>query len=589
MLVASLGLGWVALLADEYTQLGKHVAAGAGFVSNFVFWKEAGYFDTVAETKILQHLWSLSIEEQFYIVWPLVLWLASKRRRYLLFVTVLMAVISFGVNLKGVRNDASGTFYSPLARCWELLAGSLLAWGTLQRKTSSPEKPSFFSTKWFANILSWIGLMLLLTGFWGIHRELRFPGCWALIPVLGAILLIGAGPSAWLNRCVLSNRVLVWIGLISYPLYLWHWPLLSFARVIQGETPSVVVRLGAVAIATVLAWATYRWVETPMRTSKGWPMGKRIVLLLLMLGIGVWGYITYKKEGFPGRSSFAQISVHEKQVRRLTEDDPGSHDKCMKTYNLSGYIRFCNLSVTNKPHIALIGDSHARSLYYGLAPVLERREEGLLNIGGRLFLGVAVHPSNNDFEIKVYQGGIRATQFAVAEPSIDTVIMASVGLTAVLDRPNGVFQLLDHPEITDRTKIWEFAMRKTVDAFVQVNKKVIFLIDNPEIDFDPRSCFQNRPLPFMHQPRTPCAIRTSKYLEHNKEYRRIVFSVLKDYPTVKVFDAPAYLCDETWCWVRQGGNILYRDKDHLSQAGADLLARELIKVIDGAPSKILHP
>jgi len=134
VLIACLVFGWFALLADEYNQLGKHVAAGAGFISNIVFWNESGYFDNVSDTKPLLHLWSLGIEEQFYIVWPFLLWFAWKRNFNILTITVLVCIASFVLNIKGIKQDVVATFYSPETRFWELLSGSLLAWVTLYKK-----------------------------------------------------------------------------------------------------------------------------------------------------------------------------------------------------------------------------------------------------------------------------------------------------------------------------------------------------------------------------------------------------------------------------------------------------------------------
>ncbi|MDP3004588.1 acyltransferase, partial [Methylotenera sp.] len=139
VLTASFVFGWFALLADEYKQLGKHIAGGAGFISNFLFWKESGYFDNAAETKPLLHLWSLGIEEQFYIVWPLLLWLAWKKRFNLLTITILVAVISFALNISKVHSDAVAAFYSPQTRFWELLVGSVLAYMTMHRRSLSPK------------------------------------------------------------------------------------------------------------------------------------------------------------------------------------------------------------------------------------------------------------------------------------------------------------------------------------------------------------------------------------------------------------------------------------------------------------------
>lgn len=133
VLVACLTFGWFVLLADEYKQLGKHTAGGAGFVSNFLLWNEAGYFDNSAETKPLLHLWSLGIEEQFYILWPLLLWFFWKRNFNLFIITIAVAIASFILNIEGVKHDMVATFYSPQSRFWELLSGSLLAWFALYK------------------------------------------------------------------------------------------------------------------------------------------------------------------------------------------------------------------------------------------------------------------------------------------------------------------------------------------------------------------------------------------------------------------------------------------------------------------------
>jgi peptidoglycan/LPS O-acetylase OafA/YrhL len=309
VLVACFTFGWFTLLTDEFKQLGKHIAAGAGFVSNFVLWDEAGYFDNSAETKPLLHLWSLGIEEQFYIVWPLLLWLAWKNKFNLLKITILLAVISFALNVKGIKQDAVATFYSPHTRFWELLCGSILAWFTLYKKSTYQnifiKLDGFLALviyrdkkkadgKSLANVTSFIGLLLLLYGFWQINKELSFPGKWALIPVLGAVLIIMAGSKAWVNRTILSNRIMVWFGLISFPLYLWHWPLLSFARIIEGEVPSRNLRIALVILSIALAWLTYRFIERPVRFGNYKNRLKIILLCSCALITGFLGFCVDK-------------------------------------------------------------------------------------------------------------------------------------------------------------------------------------------------------------------------------------------------------------------------------------------------------
>lgn len=324
VLVTCFTFGWFSLLPDEFKQLGKHIAAGAGFVSNFVLWSEAGYFDNSTETKPLLHLWSLGIEEQFYIVWPLLLCMAWKRKLNILVMTCFFAAASFLLNVNGVKHDSVATFFSPLTRVWELLFGSLFAWISLSHSVSANNiKNKIYpnatfcllsakvksNKKFFAELFSIIGTALLVFGFWRINKDLKFPGYWALIPVFGAILIIAGGGCAWVNKNIFSNRCLVWFGLISFPLYLWHWPLLSFARIIEREEPSVGIRSSAILISILLAWLTYRFVERPVRFRNHGRL-QVAILVFLMFVVGSLGFKAYEYNGFETRvsSGFTKIS-----------------------------------------------------------------------------------------------------------------------------------------------------------------------------------------------------------------------------------------------------------------------------------------
>ncbi len=279
VMASSLAFGWFALLADEFAQLGKHVASGAAFFTNFILVDESGYFDNAAETKPMLHLWSLAVEEQFYIVWPLVLWLAWKRKFNLLTITILVAAVSFYLNLRFVKSHPIETFFWPVGRFWELLSGSVLAW-LLLYKSDLLDRFKLWVDKYLAriihskdveadgtttsNLMSFFGLLLLAYGVIRINESLSFPSKWALIPVLGAVLIIASGSKAWLNRIFLMNPIAVWFGLISYPLYLWHWPILSFLQIIEGEMPHRDARIIAVTLSIFLAWFTYRFIENQL-------------------------------------------------------------------------------------------------------------------------------------------------------------------------------------------------------------------------------------------------------------------------------------------------------------------------------------
>ena len=283
VLAACFAFGWFTLFDDEFKQLGKHIAGGAGFISNLVLWNESGYFDNAASTKPLLHLWSLGIEEQFYIVWPLLLWAAFKKKLNWFVVISVIVAVSFAWNLYSARNNPISDFYSPQTRFWELLVGSMLACARLLnqnaltifgQKTADllrrivPAQAQISNAIVFRNFVSTLGVLSIATSVVLIANDKHYPGAWAMLPTLGTAMVIAAGTQAWFNRSVLASRILVWLGLISYPLYLWHWPLLTFTRIFENETPKGVIRLEVVVISIVLSWVTYRLVERPSRFGK---------------------------------------------------------------------------------------------------------------------------------------------------------------------------------------------------------------------------------------------------------------------------------------------------------------------------------
>ncbi len=201
VLIVSLALGWFVLLPDEYTQLGKHATYAVGFVLNILLYKEAGYFDAASATKPLLHLWSLCIEEQFYILWPLLLVLAWRFRKRLPVIFAIAFVWSFYSNVVHSTSDLSASFFLAQNRFWELLLGSGLAYYSNVFKPGSLDKVP----PRHAGAISVVGLGLLLFAFFGINGTFAYPGFWALFPTVGAFLIILAGPSAWVNRKLLSH------------------------------------------------------------------------------------------------------------------------------------------------------------------------------------------------------------------------------------------------------------------------------------------------------------------------------------------------------------------------------------------------
>ncbi|HEU4664440.1 MAG TPA: acyltransferase family protein [Dokdonella sp.] len=359
VLVAALVIGWAVQRQPDFAQLGKHVAAGAGFVSNIALWLESGYFDGTADAKPLLHLWSLGIEEQFYIVFPLLVFLAWRVRgaRAPLLVGIVLA--SFAANLLLVARDPPGAFYLPHARFWELLGGCLLAQAGLRAEGRIDDTVP----RWLRHAASIAGAALVVAGLVSIDATRHFPGFWALLPVAGASMLIWAGPDAVVNRRALAQRPMVWIGLISFQLYLWHWPLLAFLHIARPEDSGGASRALAIAASFPLAWATYAWIDKPIRSGSH-SRAKVAVACAALVGAGLAGAMVYQHAGFPANTPDTLTALAN---FRFDYTVPFREGTCfLRPEQDFRQLRRCKSTVAGSDAVVLWGDSHAGHLYPGL-------------------------------------------------------------------------------------------------------------------------------------------------------------------------------------------------------------------------------
>jgi peptidoglycan/LPS O-acetylase OafA/YrhL len=540
VLGASLAFGWFALFPDEYQQLGKHVIGGASSAANFFYWAQVGYFDTAAETKPLLHLWSLGIEEQFYIVWPAVLLLAWRRRWNLLAVTGGIALLSFLLNIGGIAHHQSASFYSPASRAWELLLGAGLAcWQA---------RPAAAASKAGPNVRAWAGVLLLATGFAMITRDRHFPGGLALIPTVGAAMLIAAGPRAWFNRVVLSHPLMVWVGLVSYPLYLWHWPLLSFAQIVESRVPALPIRAGAVGLAVLLAWLTWRVVERPLRTGR--ERWKVTLLAGLMLAAAAAGGAIYLNDGLPSRQPIQDNLANQKAL--VLVEDTANAAACKRRYGFTTIYQYCLLAhVERDPTVVLLGDSHAYHVVAGLTRYYDALGENLLMLGTRHpYWGLA--PGDDPYQ-QVTQPML---ELALNTPSINTVVFSTH------------IRLNRSPE----GAVYVNAARETFRRFLAAGKHVIFMDDVPILSFDPRSCIKRAGVA-SSATTSPCAVPRADWDRATAEYESILAEFAKEFPRIEWFHSATALCDDKWCHAMMGGRLMYRDDNHLSHDGDLLLGR----------------
>jgi peptidoglycan/LPS O-acetylase OafA/YrhL len=338
VLAGVLAIGWSQLLPATYQSLGLHALAGALFFPNFLSWGEVGYFDAAAATKPLLHLWSLGVEEQFYLVWPLLLLVLSKRRTWLILALSVITVGSFLYSCYATVHQPAAAFYSPLSRLWELGIGGILAIANLRLMKR--------------NLISLFGIMLIVGSAIVLKEASPFPGALALIPISGAVLVIIFSSS------LLGSKWPASVGLISYPLYLWHWPLLSFAA-IAGVT-SLLAKAAIVFASFFLATLTTMFVERPIRFGRLRQSGVAISLAAMVLVIGCSGGI-WQSGGFPWR--------YPREIRPVLatmQYDPASGARTLKCWldkasAFESYDPECGVGAT-----LVWGDSHAARLYAGL-------------------------------------------------------------------------------------------------------------------------------------------------------------------------------------------------------------------------------
>jgi len=560
VLIVSGAFAWFALLADEFMQLGKHVAGGAAFASNFVLWSEADYFDNASGTKPLLHLWSLGVEEQFYLVWPFLLWLAWRVGKGLLAMTLITAVASFGLNLFLFRSDSVATFYMPLTRLWEFHAGALVAYVFLHKQQilSACRQHGVWTRRaipvgvgFHRDLMSLLGAILIAYGLFGLASDAGYPGWNALLPVSGAALLVAAGAKAWINKTVLAHRVFVWFGLISYPLYLWHWPLLSFVQIIEGRVPHRNARITAVLLAVLLAWLTYKYVENPIRFGIR-SRRKTALLSLLMLLVGLAGAMVYAMQGVKSRSAV--------NLEMANQGDTGDHAYYKYSFEHAYActsdvlrqqapdwegVRRCHQSKrSNKLDVAIVGDSHAEHLFPGLAKSMESRNVAYFVKSGLPYLG------NKEFN--------HVFNYVLGNEDIGTVVLSAYWVSYMQKQDRGVSL--------------RSALDGVVRKLVQGGKRVYLVNDVPNFSSDPKICRYKRAFGAI----TICSESSERNMNIYADLAQDMDFVVLNNPGVGLIDVAKFLCDERRCYMARDGVLFYRDSNHLNIDGSLYIGRQIV-------------
>jgi peptidoglycan/LPS O-acetylase OafA/YrhL len=565
-LVLGFGLlaGWLCLNFIEYKQLAKHTGSSAIFLTNFMLLRESGYFDNAADTKPMLHLWSLAIEEQFYMAWPLLLLLFKRIPRWSLPILVSLMLFSVGYSLWLVfKGELARDFYSPLSRSWELLLGASLAIALM----NNPR----LARAW-RNPAGWWGLALILLSAYFFDKDMAFPGYWAALPALGAALVLLAGMNSSVNSLWLASRPLVAIGLISYPLYLWHWPLLSFARILASQTPSIEVRLGLVGLSFVLAYLTYRWVEQPIRFSQRYPRAVMwlclwmVAVLLMSHGINRFDGLKFRHHGMLNADPSTLIVGTERGTLNNSCTLPPDKQELLMWCFQDGKLAL--------PNHVVLGDSKGEALIYSLIRS-SPPEDSWAMMGPINLLSGEDNPLN------------KAAYAAIDNNPDMKVVVLSNALRGMF-RLDPLTGLIAQHSTSEEIDAHVATYSRMIRHWQANGRHVVFVIDNPTLP-DPNSCISGGLTRFellntvlQRQQNPQCLLRFTDHLKGTAAYQEFITKLKHDNPDLLVYDPLPLLCDipADTCTIAKEGKFLYSYGDHISDHAGMLMAKDMLPLIN---------
>ncbi|WP_347464267.1 acyltransferase family protein [Acinetobacter thermotolerans] len=562
-------MAWQVMFPGELTEYFKSVMYATVLMANLYMRNEVGdYFSPNVENVPLLHLWSLGVEEQFYIFWPLILWLflSKTSRKYLwLLISTLIIALLFYAQYRLTENPAKA-YYSMPVRAFELLIGALI---TCLPQLKLPKR--------ILQVLIWLGVIVLFTVAIYFDEQTPFPGLMALIPCLATAVIIYLGQSVPASNILLSNQLSTWIGKISYSLYLWHWPIIVsfgiYMLPLNLENQIIIILL-----SVLLAFLTYRLVEKPLKRFVMAANYKVIILGFLLPAIGFVSFAQMVKqhEGFPERFS---PSVYSQQ-KALHAYAHVIRSNCMDTApETLPKAQDCVLG-THKEEIdfLLIGDSHANAYTAMLdewAKDANLRGYDIAQSSTFYLPGVQRFDlkQNHWEELSKFQRRNAALTEHLAKNHYPMIILAGSYAPYFSDEvrlKDGIHQ--------DQKEIFKAGLMKAWEITHQAADQVVLLNDVPRLDWEdvPSDCNIRSEILHRH---AQCTVSRKSYEMHLKAFNQILIEAKQQYPNLKVIDPNKVICDEKVCQIMVNHVPLYRLKDdnHINDQGSRQLGIEYLK------------
>tara|TARA_B110000483_G_scaffold138076_1_gene165081 strand:- start:531 stop:2435 length:1905 start_codon:yes stop_codon:yes gene_type:complete len=548
VMAACLPFAWLWLPPPDLFNFGKSLVAVSTFSSNILFWWESGYFDTAAELKPLLHTWSLAVEEQYYILFPVFLMLTWRLGiKTILILLSIVFLISLGLAVWGTQYAThpkiiSGAFFLLPTRGWELLIGVFAAF-YLKHNTHLKSHTA-------NQILSLLGFGMIAYSIIAFDKTTPFPSLYALIPTIGTgLLILCAVPKTFVHR-LLSLKYIVGIGLISYSAYLWHQPLLAFARHTVVDDVAELYLIILCITSLLMAWLSWRFVEKPFRnriqTSRKFIFTFAVTGMIIFTSIGIYiqqknGFFDYFVEQ-NSEITYGDIG-HDEFHKYIKENYVPCSDKELyeKAEYWYGLIR-CQQSSNNNPTVAVFGDSHAEHLFLGLDAHSDY-EYIYLNRTGDAFSEEESHQYLIDYIINNKE--IKTVIYSIYWH----VKYARLGESALKDK-----------------------LLNTINLFTNANKNLILVADVPDFMFDAKSCYF---VAKFNKEKTKCEISFSKF-QAQRKYLPLLKKIALDF-NLELIDPSILFCDDQKCSMLRGQTILYRDDNHLNLPASRFVGEFIVR------------
>ncbi|WP_338513968.1 acyltransferase family protein [Pseudomonas poae] len=557
MIVATLVAGWFLLAPKDYEELGRAAHYQVIFTSNLLFARQHGYFEAASDIKPLLHTWSLAVEEQFYILFPLLLTLLSSRLKHWRLALFGVLLVSFGMSVWAVEHEPQKAFFLLHLRAWELLAGAMLAVMPAREWRASPA---------LAQCVSLAAMGLILIAVFGFDSHTAFPGATALLPVLGVVGLIWANGQqyTWVGR-LLSSRLMVGLGLISYSWYLWHWPVFVYANYAAVDGLSATELGGLMLLSLVLGYLSWRFVETPFREKRLLATRKAILVAAAVgiLSIGLTGVALRKADGVPSRLS--------EQALRYAKAKKWSPElmACMADKDTPDERLFCHFGPKNPAVSALVwGDSHATALIPALEIGAEKHDISLMEAS---FAGCV--PLDGLENIARCAHFNRRVEKAMSEQPISDVVLAARWSLYLYGQMSGDKEHALKDSSTGQyvravaEQRFAEGMRERIKGLRAAGHRVWLVKEVPlqEIIVP----YRLSRLAMMHRPVDREGLPVAKHLAREAFISQLFDELAAADSGVRVLDPAPQLCGaDGLCRVELNGRALYTDDNHLSDVGA---------------------